>query len=351
MDVEPDQYVASVPAGFEELAVEEIRERLRPVSITPRRGKIIFAADASWPALTGLRSVFRLFALVTTRDDLPLDDGGLSYLRRLPGRVDWDRPLELWRRRSGVTADPPRFRVTVVRSGEQSWGSPDAASALGAGVQRVFNWPVDLNEPDLDIFAQISDHDLLLGLTLTAESLHHRDPIRRGRTGLKGPIAHGLVRLADLRPGHVVVDPMCGAATIPIEARRVQPDARVIAGDCHADELARARSNIDRAGVEVELHRWDARELPLETGSVDRIICDLPFGRRVGSPVRNRHLYPPVLRETARVLRPGGLAVLLTLERRLMQRRLERDPHLRLTRTGRVHFGGLVPSYYVLKRV
>lgn len=351
MDVETDQYFASVPAGFEDLAIDELHERIRPASVTPRRGKIVFASDATWADLTSLRSAFRVYALLAVREDLPTDDGGLSYLRRLAGRIDWTAALELWRRQTGVTVDPPRFRVTVVRSGEHAWGSPQAASALGAGIQRVFNWSVDLEHYDLEVFAQIFDNEILLGLTLTPESLHHRDAIKRGRTGLKGPVAHGLARLADIQPGHVVLDPMCGAATIPIEVARVQPGARIIAADISPSEIDRAQRNVERAAVDVELHQWDAREIPLPDASVDRIICDLPFGRRVGSPIRNRHLYPPVMRAMARVLRPGGLAVLLTLERRLMQKQIDREPRWRLARGGRVHFGGLVPSYYVLKRV
>lgn len=44
------------------------------------------------------------------------------------------------------------------------------------------------------------------------------------------------------------------------------------------------------------LARWDARRLPLGDGSVDGIIVDLPFGKRIGSVVENRRLYPQLLR-------------------------------------------------------
>lgn len=43
------------------------------------------------------------------------------------------------------------------------------------------------------------------------------------------------------------------------------------------------------------------------------VISDLPFGKRIGSKTDNRKLYPAILKEFARVIKPGsGRACLLT---------------------------------------
>ena len=52
--------------------------------------------------------------------------------------------------------------------------------------------------------------------------------------------------------------------------------------------------------------------LPVRAASVDVLLCDLPFGKMFGSVDGNRELYPKMLAEAARAVRPGGRAVLLT---------------------------------------
>jgi tRNA G10 N-methylase Trm11 len=51
--------------------------------------------------------------------------------------------------------------------------------------------------------------------------------------------------------------------------------------------------------------------LPLPDQSVDRIVCNPPFGKQLGRPEDIGPLYRRLLRECDRVLRPRGRAVLL----------------------------------------
>ena len=56
-----------------------------------------------------------------------------------------------------------------------------------------------------------------------------------------------------------------------------------------------------------------------------KVLTDLPFGKQFGSLEENRDLYPAALSELARVLRIGGLAVVLTSQanRAAMQEALQ----------------------------
>jgi len=109
-------------------------------------------------------------------------------------------------------------------------------------------------------------------------------------------LAYGL---AYLKPGMTVLDVGCGPGTITEGiARRVAP-GRVIAVDADASVIAQARDRAKADGVaNIDFAVMDAYALDLPDGSVD-----LAHAHQV-----LQHLADPVavLREMARVTRPGG---------------------------------------------
>lgn len=156
---------------------------------------------------------------------------------------------------------------------------------------------------------------------------HPTRSVEFGYTTLQTYIAAALVRCARIQPGHVVVDPMCGVGTIPIEGALDVPHAMFLGGDLDKESVlmaAKAEAHTRKKhGGRVQFFHWDATALPLASESVDVIICDMPWGRRSGSAKENRIMYPKLFREWARVLRPGGYAYPLTLERALVQATLK----------------------------
>jgi arsenite methyltransferase len=106
--------------------------------------------------------------------------------------------------------------------------------------------------------------------------------------------------VADLREGEIVLDLGSGAGTdVLISARRVGPTGRAIGLDMTDEMLELARANAARAGIEnVEFRRGYLEDLPLEDGSVDVVISNCVINLTADKP--------KVLREAARVLRPGG---------------------------------------------
>ena len=343
------EYYATVATGLEWVAEEEIREQ--GAEETERwRGKVWFASEQPPEVLLRLRSVENLYAFVARVEGIPLDASGLERLRRVPLEVEWEPALNVWRRFFPAAPARPSFRVTARRAGQHMYRSPGVAAAIGDGVVQRFGWPVRLTEYDLEIVAHLTEDVLLLGLTLTPESLYRRHRAVLGRTALKPSIAYAMARLTRIQAGEVLMDPMCGVGTIPIEAALAWPEAFHLAGERAPVAVERAAINIRHAGARVLLLRWDARRLPLASESVDAIACDMPFGRRMGSHRQNLYLYPPVLREMARVLRSGGRAVLLTLEKRLMRRCLQRIEAWGQEAVYTVNVGGLEAGLYCWRK-
>jgi len=106
--------------------------------------------------------------------------------------------------------------------------------------------------------------------------------------------------VADLHEGETVLDLGSGAgADVLISARRVGASGRAIGLDMTDEMLALARANAAAAGVEnVEFVKGHIEEIPLPDASVDVVISNCVINLS-GDKAQ-------VLREAARVLRPGG---------------------------------------------
>ena len=106
--------------------------------------------------------------------------------------------------------------------------------------------------------------------------------------------------VADLHAGETVLDLGAGAgADVLISAQRVGPTGKAIGLDMTDEMLDLARANAAKAGVaNVEFVKGFIEDLPLPDASVDVIISNCVINLSGDKP--------KVLREAARVLRPGG---------------------------------------------
>jgi SAM-dependent methyltransferase len=106
--------------------------------------------------------------------------------------------------------------------------------------------------------------------------------------------------VADLHEGETVLDLGSGAgADVLISAKRVGPTGKAIGLDMTDEMLDLARRNAAEAGVaNAEFVKGYLEELPLPDASVDVVISNCVVNLSGDKPT--------VLREAARVLRPGG---------------------------------------------
>jgi SAM-dependent methyltransferase len=106
--------------------------------------------------------------------------------------------------------------------------------------------------------------------------------------------------VADLHEGETVLDLGSGAgADVLLSARRVGVTGRAIGLDMTDEMLELARANADAAGVaNVQFVKGHIEDIPLPDGSVDVVISNCVINLSGDKP--------RVLREAARVLRPGG---------------------------------------------
>jgi arsenite methyltransferase len=122
--------------------------------------------------------------------------------------------------------------------------------------------------------------------------------------GIDGGVSLGCgnpTLLAELEPGQTVLDLGSGGGLdVLLSARRVAPGGHAYGVDMTDEMLALARANQERSGVEnATFLKGTIEQIPLPKESVDVVIsnCVINLAEDKGA----------VIREAARVLRPGGL--------------------------------------------
>ena len=170
---------------------------------------------------------------------------------------------------------------------------------------------------------------------------------------LNASVAHAMLRLRPVSPTDVVLNLACGSGTLMIERLNLCPARRIIGCDINPFALDCARANIKAAGYDslVDLVLTDARSLPLDSGAVDILCADLPFGQRVGSHEENRELYPLILLEAARVACSGAAFMVITHEIHLMEALLAQSALWRAEDVLKITLRGLHPRIFVLRKI
>jgi putative N6-adenine-specific DNA methylase len=327
--------------GLEQILLDEMKE-LGLTRCRIEQGGVAFAGDlrALYRANLHLRTALRVLVRVAS-----FHASAFHELERNAKRVKWSRFLK--------DGTPVALRVTCRKS--RLYHSDAVAqriarvlSAHGGATVRAS----DAGEPaadegddagavvgaDSQLFVVRFFHD---ECTISADSsgahLHMRGYREAtAKAPMRETLAAALIRASGWRGDSALVDPMCGAGTIPIEAallaRRIPPalsratrlprsfaferwpehDAttwqdevqmarsqilelapvRILASDRDAGAIDATVANARRAGVEgdVSVEKLAVSQIrpPAATGTV---ICNPPYGKRVGDEARLRDLY------------------------------------------------------------
>jgi len=245
--------------------------------------------------------------------DRELARAAVTYLRT-PTRVVWDvmssRATRLEPLYDELVADLRGDARPLVRDGEGISVEVRNVAAFAAGERQLvgtiknalidaaarkgIRLHVDPHRPATRWVARLSDRgELVVSIDLGGGSLSHRGWRREaGEAPLREHLAAVLLMLCRFDPRHdALVDPMCGAGTIPIEAVQLArgiprdvppwplgktarpeplwPDAAplVVGCDVDLDVLAAARDNARAAGVatDVTWQRCDVADLRADT--------------------------------------------------------------------------------------
>lgn len=323
------------PVGLEDLVRGDLQERDGTASKLVRPGEVRVAVAPADPV--------RLPAMVD-RVVLPLDlEPGFDVadLQRRLREIDWQsvglgagEQLAFRVHLPGEAERTHRDRLIERLTGDLGWRNQPS------------NWTVNLDVSADAVAAGLARVELGPWAWAARFGEFERLPATT-----PGPVAAGLLRLAKLREGDMLLDVCGGVGTIPVLDGMLR-DGRAISVDNDAASVAMARRNIDRHGLvdRLAVLEADATDLPVDDGSIDRVVSDLPFGKRIGSNELNKTLYPAILREIERVLTPDGRCVLLSDDKRVFTESVARARGLKVAGERVIRYNGVTPTAYVVRR-
>jgi tRNA (guanine6-N2)-methyltransferase len=331
---------ADVIAGLEPFASAEIAQRGGRHIRVVRKGVLAFSATRLYPLLDlkTVLSVYRVLQFDVPRPRALLGD---QHQRTLLTQVD--AILSLY--------PPGTYRTFLLAA---AGAHTSVMSRLRTAIASYTSLdPID-ESGDLLIRVRPSTTgkgwDVLV--RLSPKPLATRDwRVCSVEGALQATVAHVMVNLTHPQAEDVYLNLCCGSGTLLIERALAGPAQRLIGCDIDMRALDCARQNVAvHRGSNIELYPWDARRLPLPDASVDAMTADLPFGNRVGSHKENLTLYPQVLREAHRVIKPSARFVVITAEVRLIQRLVAQMSDIwQCEQMFRVDLGGLQPAIFVLR--
>jgi len=340
-------YLATCALGLEFFLVRELGRAGHQVELLWQEpGRVCFAAEG----LPASRIASKVCVYAGTIGGFSLAEGGERELAELAARL----PLEA----AALSACKllqaparPTFRVTCSREGGHAYSSEAIAAAVGAVWCKRFDWPVRLKGFDVEVLVLVKEDVAHIALVVADETSPPRLRKVHAPASLNPHVAWAMAQAVPLRKRSVVVDPMCGAGTLLVAAGNLQPRARLVGGDLDPAVPRLARTNLRASALSGFVGNWDATCLPLARASADVVLCNLPFGRRVGSHRQNKYLYPAFLAEVERILKPGAFAALLSSELGLLVTSLERRPRLAIRNLWRLSTGGLRPALVLVERL
>ena len=283
---------ATVQPGLEEIAAEEIERDLKGEVKRTARGVVVFRVEPIDRRLLALRTTEDVFLLAWGTDALSYRAEDLDKIQRWTARdADWGALLRLHHAVRPRPKGRPTYRLVTQMEGKHAYLRKDAAKALARGLAGHFHdtWRPAEENAAIEAWLSIDGATAVCGLRLSDASMRHRTYKLENRpASLRPTVAAAMVRLAAARPGHVVLDPMCGAGTLLAEqlayAERFRGAALAVhGGDIDFSAVRAAAVNLRRLGAP-GLCRWDATRLPLVGASSDRIVSNPPFGKQLASP-------------------------------------------------------------------
>lgn len=209
---------------------------------------------------------------------------------------------------------------------------------------------VDRSKPETEVwFLWRNEGYGFVGLRLT-RTPNYEKTLNKGE--LRPELANLMCMASEPTPNDVFLDPFAGYGSIPIERAKAFPYKQIIAGEKDSVTFRILERKIKQIKQKIIVGKWDALVLGgLKDNSIDKIVTDPPWGIFSNKGVNFDDFYNKMLKGFVRVIKPGGVIVVLMGQKDLFERVLGRFSSLSLLKKYDTLVSGKKASVYKIRKV
>ena len=313
--------VAVTLTGIEPLAMEEIKELVKTKAKKLADGRILFETKTLKP-LEKARTITKLYQYITHFTFKNEED---IYKKAKKTKI----PIK------------KNFAVRCYREGKHNFKSKNVEASLGEVIFERGH-KVNLEKPETTVYAEIIQNTCIIGILHKKDMQKRKYKVRLNPASINACLAAAMIRLAETKPQHVLVDPFCKDGVIVIEAA-LMGIKKVYGLDESMNNVKNARINSQMAKINISIGKAeiDWLDTKFEKNSVDRIITNPPFPARHKNKAEVEKTTKELLNQAKYVLKPEGLLVTVTQDSSLLDQYAKENSFKRIKKLD-VSIGDLI---------
>jgi len=307
------EYFSTTTRGLEEFSKNEIifilvNSKIKNISYR----KVIFSFDGDLKEIFKLSSVEDVFCLLGEIHNVGHTKDSLNILTDRICELDFKKHLNIISKIRKTKVN--EFSISSSSVGKRNYSYVEVKENLSKKLKNKLELKYKDEKHDIfDIRIFIEHNKALVGVRLNDKPLHRRSyKIKTSKATLQADVAYVMSILAEINKDDIILDPMCGSGTILIESSIFKPK-NILGGDINNETVSIAQKNIEFFNplLDIKVKEWDARKLPFKENSINKIICNLPFGKQIEVGLIN-DFYLKTIEEFLRVIKINGKIILLT---------------------------------------
>ncbi len=378
-----DYYITLSP-GLEKISKNEIEFFGGKIKeVRENRGRIFFSGDLEIiPKINYLSRTVERLNILLHREEIP--NISLEDVYDRVYNIDWTEWVK----------EEQSFAIRPLRAGEHSFTSIDIGRVAGEALIKSYQkdknvrLKVNLDEPDVIVRVEVIFDELIVGIDTTGDVALDKRGYRvfNHPAHLNATIASSLIYLSEWKDDEVLLDPMCGSGTIPIEGALMKRNIpigkfrenkygfkfidifgyelldkikkeiaenkniyKIIGLDRNQKYLDGAKENAKNAEVldTINFICGDATKLHERFDSVDVIIANPPYGIRMGNKRVVKKLYNEFLSSVKKIMHGSSRLIVITAEDRMFRDAIIKN-NFEVKDEFNVMFGGLMTRVFYL---
>jgi tRNA (guanine6-N2)-methyltransferase len=338
-------YYSTFIPGLLEPVSEVLRSALPDVRITlPLDGLIGYDSNAKPEAIRKLAFATNTFYIIKRF----AGEGAVS-LESMATKIIKERALNF----AGPVAFKPgqTFRIVTAVANQLVPLENSIMQMLEHRISERTPLRSNRSKPDWEIWlSQRSEGYGFLALRIT----YHKSYDKILQPGeLRPELAYILCSLSNPRPDELFLDPFAGSGAIAIQRAKHFSTGLVIASDNDEQKVKALKQRVADLGLRkrIVVRADDALHLTrYQDGSIHKIVTDPPWGHFAAMETPIEEFYVSILSEFGRLLRDGGLAVILTGETAAMESAIKRSPGMNPLKKFNILVSGKKASVHVLRQ-